>query len=164
MSSTRRLAYRLGQFSIGLGLLETFAPRLVTRSLGLERGETVVQAYGLRELATGIGILTSRDPTPFIWGRVAGDGLDMTSLLSGMWADNSPKGRLVMGLGLVAGVTALDLICAEALQTDARRGPTRDYSDRSGLPKPPEQMRGAAREEVAMKGQIPRDLRSPQAA
>ena len=50
------MARGLGWFSIGLGLAEVLAPRVLTRGLGMEN-EQLVRAYGLREIATGIGIL-----------------------------------------------------------------------------------------------------------
>ena len=71
------MARRLGWFSIGLGLAEVLAPRALTRGLGMEGNEELVQAYGLREIVTGIGILSSDQPAPWIWGRVGGDALDM---------------------------------------------------------------------------------------
>jgi hypothetical protein len=47
----------------------------------------------------------------------------------------------------LAGVTALDLAAATAVTRAENRPPRRpvDYSDRSGFPRPVEQMRGAAR-------------------
>ena len=74
------MARGLGWFSIGLGLAEVLAPRALTRGLGMEGNEQLVQAYGLREIATGIGILSSDQPAPWIWGRVGGDALDMATL------------------------------------------------------------------------------------
>jgi hypothetical protein len=50
--SAQSLAQGLGWFSIALGLTEMLAPRSLTRSLGMEGHETLVQAYGLREIAT----------------------------------------------------------------------------------------------------------------
>ena len=64
-------------------------------------------------------------------------------------------------LAAVAGVTALDIWCARALgeESPKRRLPIRDYRDRSGFPRPPAEMRGAARERVT----IPQDMRAPEA-
>ena len=64
------MARGLGWFSIGLGLAEILAPRALTRGLGMEGHEQIVRAYGVREIATGIGILSSTHPVPWIWGRV----------------------------------------------------------------------------------------------
>src|SRR6478609_8300231 len=40
------MARGLGWFSIGLGLAELLAPRTLTRGLGMEGNEQIVQAYG----------------------------------------------------------------------------------------------------------------------
>ena len=73
------LAQGLGWFSIGLGLVQLASARAVANGLGLHGQERLVQAYGLREIATGLGILAARgeDRAPWLWGRVAGDALDL---------------------------------------------------------------------------------------
>ena len=159
-SATDTLARGLGVFSIALGLVEVFAARSLTRALGMEGNETLVQAYGAREIATGIGILASHDPTPWIWGRVAGDGLDIATLVTGLGEDNPQRGNVGLALAAVAGATALDLYCAQALSSESPQPlpPIHDYSDRSGLPRSPQAMRGAARDFEA-----PRDFRTPEA-
>ena len=100
------MARGLGWFSIGLGLAEVLAPRVLTRGLGMEGNEQLVRAYGLREIATGIGILSSDQPAPWIWGRVGGDALDMATLAAGLQPDNPKKYNVEMALAAVAGVTA----------------------------------------------------------
>lgn len=154
--SAMHLARRLGWLSIGLGALELAGPHRLSRMLGLRGAEPVIAFYGLREIATGIAILIARDPVPFVWGRVAGDALDITSLMAG-FADSRRKPILLLALGSVAMVTAVDLICAQTLQVDTMRKRSRipDYSDRSGMPKPSKQMRGAARD-----FKIPADMRT----
>src|ERR1700760_1310970 len=67
-----KVAKGLGWFSIALGALELLATRELTTALGMRGNGSLVQLYGLREIATGIGILISKDPTPFVWGRVLG--------------------------------------------------------------------------------------------
>ena len=57
------LARSLGWFSLGLGALELFGAKSLCRWMGTEQHETLIRAYGAREMATGIGVLTSRDPT-----------------------------------------------------------------------------------------------------
>jgi hypothetical protein len=108
-----KLARGLGWFSIGLGLTELLAPGLVRRLTGV-RDEGLLQAYGLRELACGIGILASARPTGWMWARVAGDALDLATL-----GVDSSDGRSGSSPGMaalaVAGVTALDVLCASAL-------------------------------------------------
>ena len=155
------LARGLGWFSIGLGLAEVAAPGAMTRALGMEGQEGLVRAYGVREMATGIGILAAKDKAPWLWGRVAGDALDLATLGTGLTDDNPKRGALGMAVAAVAGVTAADLYCAQVLSAErsAPRQPMRDYRDRVGFPKPPEQMRGAARKDF----DTPRDLRGPAA-
>lgn len=157
--SALALARTLGWFSIGLGLAEMLAPRMLTEKLGMESKEGLFRFYGAREFAVGLGILMSDNPRVWIWGRVAGDALDLATLTTGLSGDNPRKGDVAMALAAVAGVTALDGICARSLG-GAASGPNaiRDYSDRRGMPKPPEAMRGAARNL-----QIPKDMRTPEA-
>src|SRR5687767_10214077 len=69
------MAQGLGWFSIALGLMEVMAPRKLAHTLGMDEHEKTIFGYGVREIATGIAILTAKDPTPWIWGRVGGDAL-----------------------------------------------------------------------------------------
>src|SRR5678816_797739 len=69
----RSPARALGWFSIGLGLAELAMPRRLARIAGAPNLPTMTRIFGLREIGTGIGILTSKDPSPWLWGRVAGD-------------------------------------------------------------------------------------------
>jgi hypothetical protein len=159
--TAQSLAKGLGWFSIALGLTELLAPRKVTRALGMEGHEGLVQAYGLREIASGAGILASDQPAPWVWSRVAGDALDMATLASGLNDNNPKRDNVALALAAVGGITALDWATAASLTNGGTRRlarPVRDYSNRSGMPRPPEAMRGAARD-----FKIPRDMRTPEA-
>jgi hypothetical protein len=92
------LAKGLGWFSIALGAAEVLAPRALTRWLGMPGSETVLQAFGMREIGTGVGILTSNNPTGWIWGRIGGDVLDLTALAPGLREDNPKKATSVSHL------------------------------------------------------------------
>jgi hypothetical protein len=142
-SSSKALARGLGWFSIGLGLAEMLAPKLLTRQMGMEGKEALFRFYGAREMAAGIGILMSGNPGPWIWGRVAGDALDLATLTTGLGDDNPRKGNVTIILAAVAGVTALDAITAQALTSAAgdTGRPKHDYSDRRGMPRTPEALR-----------------------
>ena len=109
---TTRWQRGLGYFSIALGVLELVAPRAVCRAIGLDGRETVVRTYGAREIANGVAILASHDATPWIWGRVAGDGLDIVTVMSGSRDGVSGNGNTTLALTALVGVTALDVICA----------------------------------------------------
>ncbi|MBV1799799.1 cyclase dehydrase [Siccirubricoccus sp. G192] len=157
--SADRLARGLGWFSIALGATELLASRGLTRALGMEGNERLVASYGLREIATGAGILASENPAPWIWGRVGGDVLDLGTLATALDGRNPRQENAGLAFAAVLGVTVLDVICARALGGRRRQGRVgfRDYADRSGLPRPSEAMRGAARD-----FQVPRDMRVPE--
>lgn len=140
------LARGLGWFSIALGAGELLAGRSLAASIGMQRSAPLLRVYGAREIATGIGILTAEDPTPFLWGRVGGDALDISTLAAGL-GDNRRIGGLMFALISVLGVTALDVICARGMaeRKEARHRTVFDYSDRVGMRRLPDEMRGAAR-------------------
>jgi hypothetical protein len=141
-----RMATGLGWFSIALGAVELLATRAITKALGMRGDHNLVRLYGVREMVTGVGILTSYDPAPWLWGRVAGDALDLGTL-GVHFSDSNPK-RDNVGIALanVAMIAALDVYCAQRLSRKSQQPVIfHDYSDRSGLPRPPEEMRGVAR-------------------
>lgn len=53
-----KVARGMGWFSIGLGLVEAVAGRNIGRALGMEDQAHVFRAFGAREIATGVAILT----------------------------------------------------------------------------------------------------------
>lgn len=159
-TATDTLARGLGLFSIALGVAEVAASRALARALGMKGQEGLIAGYGVREIATGIGILASKDPTPWIWGRVAGDGLDLATLATALEGNNPKKGNVGIAMAAVAGVTALDLYCAQTLSWESPHPlpPLQDYSDRSGFPRGIKQSHGAASD-----FEVPRDFRTPEA-
>ena len=141
------VAQGLGWFSIGLGLAELLAPRVMARGLGMEGNERLLMLYGLREIATGIGVLAMRDPAPAVWARVAGDVLDLATFGRYAGRGNARRANVLTAMGAVAGVAAVDWGCARALSAEAdlpRRIP--DYRDRVGMSRSPDAMRGIARD------------------
>jgi hypothetical protein len=154
------LAQGLGWFSIGLGAAEVMAPQQLARFLGMEEHTQLIRAYGAREIATGIGILSQDDPTPWMWGRVGGDALDLGTLALGLERDNPQRGNVGLAIAAVAGVMALDLVCASRLAAERERYSAPippNYGDRRGLPLPPDAMRGVARDALG-----PSDMRIPE--
>lgn len=153
-----KAARGLGWFGIGLGLVEVIAPRLVAHAVGLRGLEAVVRLHGMREIASGLGLLRAPDPSPWVWARVGGDVLDAATLACGLRGDSRAMLRATGGLAAVAGVAALDVACARAL-AQPPQPEARDYSGRSGLAESPERMRGKAREDF----ETPRDFVMPSA-
>ena len=111
----------LGWFSIGLGVAEVVAPQAVARLIGVDEEEhtTLLRAYGLRELAAGIGILTRPKPTYWMWNRVIGDTIDLASLGRAMRSPDTNKTKLTAATVAVLGVTALDILCSVSLTSEA---------------------------------------------
>ena len=112
LGAADRLAKALGWFSIGLGLTELIAPERITRALGMEGKEALVRAYGVRELGHGI-VSLSTDKHLGLWSRVAGDGLDIATLMTAMRHDNPKRDNVGIALAAVLGVTLLDIIGAQ---------------------------------------------------
>ena len=124
-ATDERLAQGLGWFSVGLGLAEAVVPGGVARLAGMpSRRRGLLRAYGARELASGVGILSQRRPTMWLWSRVAGDVLDLATLASAMTSRRSRRGRIVMATAAVAGVTALDVMAARRLSRANGRATT----------------------------------------
>lgn len=136
----------LGWFSIGLGLAELAMPRRLARIAGAPNLPTLTRAFGLREIGTGIGILTSKDPSPWLWGRVAGDALDVATVGAGLVTRGRPL-RTLTSVAMLLGIAYLDMKVAEAAPPAKKREKRagRDYSARSGFPRSAAEMRGIAR-------------------
>lgn len=111
--SGERLGYALGVFSVGLGLTQILAPGSLARAIGLEDDETTVRtmrAFGVRETAAGIGLLSRPNHPAFAWGRVAGDAIDLAVLGRALQSNNSRPNRVAAAMAAVAGVTVLDIV------------------------------------------------------
>src|SRR5262249_52725801 len=105
------IAQKLAWFSIGLGLAEVTMPGRFARGMGLQKGHRLIQAFGLREIAAGVGILTQRKRAPWLWARVAGDALDIAGLVAALTASRK-RGAVAAALASVAVVAMADVVCA----------------------------------------------------
>ena len=142
-SRAQAVACGLGFFSIALGVTELVAPRFASNLFGFKVSDSTVRLYGVREIASGVGILLAWERAPWVWGRVAGDALDIATT------------RRPAAIGALAGVTALDIGTAVALQRERPfPGRTFDYSERSGFPRPVEEMRGSAAKKERAQGPL----------
>jgi uncharacterized membrane protein len=129
------LATGLGWFSIGLGLAELLAPTAMARLVGVpesEQNRRLLQGLGLRELTSGVGILTNPRPAGWMWSRVAGDMMDLAVLGTAMTADESRPARLAAAGAAVAGVAALDVLCAQRLSARGREETGSAFPDWAG--------------------------------
>jgi uncharacterized membrane protein len=128
------LADFLGYFSLGLGLAELVAPTLMSRLIGVkhpdDRTRSTMRLMGVREIGHGISILSKQQPTEALWGRVAGDALDLVLLGRTLANPDNDRGRTIFAAANVLAVTALDVMAAKQLSRqpetpvheDMRRG------------------------------------------
>jgi hypothetical protein len=146
LAASDRLARLLGWFSIGLGFIELMNPGRVTRTLGMEGNENLVVAYGAREIGSGI-LSLSTEKQVGLWSRVAGDGLDLATLLTARRASNRKRDNVGLALAVVLGITLLDLAAVQAVTArhSRQRGDLKKYQNRSGFPHGIDKARGAAK-------------------
>lgn len=114
--ATAGLASALGWFSIGLGLAQVAAPGSVARLIGVSDDDSnrrVLQTVGVREIVSGVGILTQPRPTGWLWARVGGDLMDLALLGRALNSDSARRDRVGMATAAVAGVTLLDLLSSQ---------------------------------------------------
>ena len=130
----QQLARGLGWFSIGLGLAEILAPRKVSQAIGVGAHDELLRTMGLREIASGVGILSSaHPPANWLWSRVAGDVMDLSMLGSALAEDTNDRRRVTTAIIAVAGVTVLDVMCSvRASQRESRRNRAELPRDSSG--------------------------------
>jgi uncharacterized membrane protein len=122
----RRLARGLGWFSIGLGVAELVAPRQVARLIGSPARTGLLRALGMREIASGLGILSRPRPAGWLWSRVVGDAMDLALLGAAYRSPRANPDRIAAATAAVAGVTALDVLSSSRLSRTAGTAPKRD--------------------------------------
>jgi hypothetical protein len=107
----------------------------------------LVRTYGAREIGSGI-LSLSVDRQTGLRSRVAGDGLDVATLMMAFRADNPKRHNVGLALAMVLGITLLDVLAAQANSGlhSHQRGTQRKYSGRSGFPGGVEKARDAARQ------------------
>lgn len=117
---TERVARGLGWFSLGLGVAEVVAPRLIARLTGGTRKHpALIRLHGLREIATGLFIFSQgRKSARGIWARVAGDAMDLSALTLGAVNPRTNKVGVAIATAQTLAVTAVDVLCAQQLSRE----------------------------------------------
>ncbi|MBV8535497.1 MAG: SRPBCC family protein [Alphaproteobacteria bacterium] len=147
-----RLAKLLGWVSLALGLAGAMAPRSTARLIGVADDETncrALQLVGVRELVSGVGVLSNPEAPGWLWSRVAGDAMDLALLGSAYASDEADTGRLSLATAAVIGITLADLLCAERLSAARERPPERGRDRHSGTSGALAQASGRARATIA---------------
>lgn len=133
-ASGEGLANALGWFSIGLGLAQIAAPRGVARLIGLKddgQNAAIMRTLGMRELASGIGILSQPRTAGWMWTRVAGDVMDLALLGTALNADRTQRNRTAAATAAVLGVAALDVLAGQRLSRRSEEAEGRPSRKRS---------------------------------
>ena len=131
---SQRLAQGLGYLSLGVGVAQVAAPRLVAWLTGARPSQahkSVVRAVGLRELAAGAGLLSANTTSPWLWARAAGDVMDLAMLGAGLASGKVGRRRRVLAIAAVAGVTAVDVVAGRRIAV--AEGRSGDSSTRTHL-------------------------------
>jgi uncharacterized membrane protein len=116
-----RLARALGWFSLGLGFAQIAAPGKVAQMIGVEDDDetiAVMRVLGVREIASGLGILTQPKPTPWLWARVGGDAMDLALLRRALSSPRADHNRVAAATAAVAGIAAVDALCSTRLTAE----------------------------------------------
>ena len=106
----RQLAGALGWFSIGIGIAQLLAPRPMARAIGAPERTGLMRAVGAREIAAGVGILSRRQPTGWLWSRVAVDAMDLALIGAAARSSTAQRNRLLAAAAAVAGIALLDVL------------------------------------------------------
>lgn len=114
-----RRASGLAWFGIGLGVAELVMPGRLARFLGLDdhpSTRTLLRAFGVREIASGIAILARARHAGWMWARVLGDALDLAALATAhRSARRRHRPRVRGALVFVLAASVLDLVTASRL-------------------------------------------------
>lgn len=119
------LATGLGWFSLALGIAQIAAPGGVARMIGLRntgRSRAMMRVIGVREVASGVGLLSQSRTSDWALARAAGDVMDLTLLGSALGSEGGRRGRTAAATAAVLGVTALDLFAGKELREESATG------------------------------------------
>jgi uncharacterized membrane protein len=117
-----RLARFLGWFSLGLGFAQIAAPAKVAQLVGVDDDDetiAVMRVLGVREIASGLGILTQPKTAPWLWARVGGDAMDLALLRRAHSSPRADHNRITAATAAVAGIAAVDALCSTRLTAAA---------------------------------------------
>src|SRR5262245_21391851 len=113
MTQPPALDRSLGWFSVGLGMAELLAPKAMGRMIGVGNQSTMLRMCGVREIVSGVGLLSGRAPATFAMSRVVGDVLDLALLGASLRSASSNPTRVAATATAIAGVAALDLYASK---------------------------------------------------
>ena len=111
----RQLIQALGWFSIGLGAVELLAPRALNRAIGVGDHPVLTRLLGVREIVTGVGLLSERAPGWWALARAAGDAMDLALLGAATRSPDADPQRIAVAATSVIAVGAVDVLASQRL-------------------------------------------------
>jgi uncharacterized membrane protein len=124
--NSRRIGAAIAIGSIGLGIAEILAPRLLSRVIGIRQTaatSTVMRVCGVREIVVGLGMLVQPQRALWAWARVAEDALDVALLYSMTQSRGNNRALVSASMALTTGALALDAL--RAVQLNAQNSVNR---------------------------------------
>jgi uncharacterized membrane protein len=116
------LARALGIFSLGLGVTQLVAPRALGRMIGVGEHPKLMRGLGMREITSGVGILSNDRPAEWLWSRVAGDIMDLALLGRALDDEEGDRRRILGAAAAVAGALLIDAYAAQQMTRSAAPG------------------------------------------
>lgn len=123
MISDIQFARLLGIASLGLGALGLIAGRDTADALGIDK-PLVTELVGAREVATGLMAMGYPDRAWPIWGRVAGDVMDLAVLGVALGSGNRKRHNAAWAAIGVLGLAVADVALALSLTRREQRAMT----------------------------------------
>jgi len=108
----------LGLFSVGLGLAQMLAPGMIANWIGVADDQSrakMMRACGMRELATGAGLLMQPHNKTWLMARVGGDAMDIALLGAALNSGNAEQEKVAITLAAVLGITVADVMATQQL-------------------------------------------------
>lgn len=114
--SATRVERGLGAFSVGLGGALIAVPGLLAKLSGMPddpASRIALRSAGVREVLVGIGLLTTKQPSGWVWARAGQDAMDISMIgLATMRPNVRSRKRLLITGGVLAGICAVDVLAA----------------------------------------------------
>jgi uncharacterized membrane protein len=126
------LARALGWTSLAIGGAELIATSSLRSFLGAGN-PSVIRLFGIRECVSGVAVLALPDPTPAIASRIAGDALDIASLVATLRRPEARQANVTLALANVLTITALDVWALVGLRAGKNGGASGTIQTRKSI-------------------------------
>jgi hypothetical protein len=104
-------ARMMGLFSYALGTAQILRPGSVNRLMGVpdhNPNHAMTRLIGIREIVTGTGVLFGKNTSGWMWGRVAGDIMDISNVAGQLAGRLGTREKLVPTLVVLSAIAVLD--------------------------------------------------------